>query len=77
MEPTGAWDVIIQQGPLFAFMALALWYLKSDLKDERTRRDKLEDERSAKDAASIEKLVTVVERNTAAWERVENRLDKH
>lgn len=77
MDPTGAWDVILQQGPLVAFMAIVLWYLKADLKEERSRRDKLEDERSSKDAASIEKLVTVVERNTAAWERVETRLDKH
>lgn len=72
-----AWKIILQQGPLFAFMGLVIWDLKNERKKLDERRDKLEDERSAKDVERIEKLVTVVEKNTAAWERVEKRLDKH
>lgn len=88
MEPTGAWGVIINQGPVFAIMAIIIYagaqYIRSTLDEGRKR----EDEREKRYNALVDKLLTVqteqvkavtsaLVANTNVMERVERKLDDH
>ncbi|MDX9690526.1 MAG: hypothetical protein RBT70_08740 [Alphaproteobacteria bacterium] len=68
---------IIEQGALFAFMVIVLiWMRKDNLRLVERMQDK-EDEREKQSGLQIERLVTVVQQNTAAWEKVDAKLEKH
>lgn len=86
MDPTGAWQEIINQGPLFAFMAIALWVVVKFGKSLMDKSDKREDEREARYNQLMDKLVIVQTEQvvtvtaaltacTAVMERVERKLD--
>lgn len=86
MDPTSAWQPIIEQGPLFAFMAIVIYagskFIKGMLDDAKKR----EDEREARFNQLMDKLLIVqteqiktvtasLVANTSIMERVERKLD--
>lgn len=86
MDPIGAWQEIINQGPLFAFMALIIWagvkYVRKTLEDADEREkgrelrynqliDKTLETATAQTKAVTEALVG----NTEVLRRVEQKLN--
>ncbi len=87
MEPIGAWDELVKQGPLVAFMALVIYfggkYIKSvlDKSAERetareTRYNQLVDATISQAQSNVETVVRALVGNTAVLERVERKLDE-
>lgn len=68
---------IIEQGALFAFMVVVLIWMRKDVLRLNDRIQAKDDEREKKSDLQIERLVTVVQQNTAAWEKVDAKLEKH
>ncbi len=68
---------IIEQGALFAFMVVVLIWMRKDVLRLNDRIQAKEDEREKQSGLQIERLVTVVQQNTAAWEKVDAKLEKH
>ena len=68
---------IIEQGALFAFMVIVLIWMRKDNLRLVERSQLKDDEREKASNLQIERLVTVVQQNTAAWEKVDAKLEKH
>lgn len=68
---------IIEQGALFAFMVVVLIWMRKDVLRLNDRIQAKDDEREKKSDLQIERLVTVVQQNTAAWEKVDAKLEKY
>lgn len=87
MEPTGAWEELIKQGPLVAFMVIVIFFGAKFVKkmlDDQTARETAREarynqlidkslENAEKQATS---LTTVVANNTAVLQRVEVKLNE-
>lgn len=86
MEPiNGAWQVLINQGPVVAILVIALYFGAKYLKQMLDRRDAAEDLREKRYNELVDKMlsmqqgqVTVLTEaltaNTAVMERVERKL---
>lgn len=85
--PVTAWQEIVNQGPLFGFMALVIWgcvkYLKQTLDDANAREAAREVrynqlvDKTLETAATQTKAVTeALVGNTEVLRRVEQQLDK-
>lgn len=87
MDATTAWDVIIKQSPLIAFMALVIFYgmkyISKTLNDAAIREtareqryNTLVDNMMSSAEQRTESVVKALVANTAVMERVEKKLDE-
>ena len=86
MDPvTGAWQIVYQQGPLFAFMAIVIYFGakyirgqqdKSDTReaDREKRYNELVDKMLNMQSGQVQTLTEALSANTAVMERVERKL---
>jgi hypothetical protein len=78
MDPTGAWQQIINQGPLFAFMCLVLFfgakYLTKRQETSDARYNDLVDKMLTTQQEQIKAVTGALTANTAVMERVERKL---
>lgn len=86
MEPTGAWDALIKQGPVVALLVIILYfggrYLKSVLDRSAIREDAREDRYNATQDKLVEiqgsqvtLMSTVINRNTEVLNKVAEAYD--
>lgn len=86
MDATTAWDIIIKQSPLIAFMALVIYYgmkyISKTLNDAAVREtareqryNALVDNMMSSAEQRTESVVKALVANTAVMERVERKLD--
>jgi cytochrome c553 len=86
MEPVGAWDIVIKQGPLVAFMAIVIFfsakYISKTLEDAKQREDDREtryntlvDKLMDVQTKQVEAVTSALVANTGVMERVERKLN--
>lgn len=75
MELASAWDVIIQQGPLFAVMALVVWQERKRSEATEARLNALLDNLIKTRAEEAVVLIRALDGATAVLGRVERKLD--
>lgn len=87
MEPVGAFDLLIKQGPLIAFMCLVIFYGAKYIKSTLEAAEKREAEREARyntmtdamltlSTKQTETVTTALVGNTEVLKRVERKLDE-
>lgn len=75
MELSGAWDVIIQQGPLFAFMALVIYNERKRSESTEARLNAIVDNIIQNKGEEAKALAGALNRAAQVMERVERKLD--
>lgn len=86
MEPTGIWEVLKDQGPVVFILGVIVFYgarfikAQIDAQNQREtareqRYNQLVDATLANAAQNSKAILDVVASNTAAWQRVESKLD--
>lgn len=87
LETANAWDTIIQQSPLIAFMMLVIYAGAQYIKSQLTQSEKRETERETRYNVLVDKLINtkteetanliaIITANTEVMRRVEHKLDK-
>lgn len=86
LETVNAWDTIIQQSPLFAFMAIVIFYGAKYISGQIDKSEKRETERETRYNILVDKLISskaeenaqmisIITANTEVMRRVERKLD--
>lgn len=79
MEPTGAWQEIINQGPLFAFMAIVIYfgarYFSKEQQKNQERYDELLKQMMVVQTEQIAAVASSLAANTTVLEQVRIKLD--
>jgi len=66
MEPMGAWNQIIDQGPLFGFMALVIWAAVNHIRKTLDDSDEREKARETRYNQLIDKTLETATQQTMA-----------
>ena len=86
MDTVNAWNQIIEQSPLFAFMAIVIYVGGKYIKEQNIKNEKRESEREARYNILVDKLIqtksdenatmiATITANTEVMRRVERKLE--
>jgi len=86
MDTVNAWNQIIEQSPLFAFMAIVIYFGAKYISKENNKNEKRETDREQRYNDLVDRLITlkteenkqmisIITANTEVMRRVERKLD--
>mgnify|MGYP000022742607 CR=1 FL=1 len=86
MDTVNAWNQIIEQSPLFAFMTIVIFFGAKYINSQNNKNEKREQEREERDNALLDKmietkadetatLIATITANTEVMRRVERKLE--
>lgn len=87
MDTVNAWNQIIEQSPLFAFMAIVIYFGAKYISKGNEKNEKREEEREVRYNTLVDKLINLkteenaqmistITANTEVMRRVERKLDE-